>query len=89
LATATTLRSGRKGLHQKTREKKTYHKFVNTTPKPNATKNKSGELVGPLDGLFPPVKVGVGDGDGEAMVKVKVTRVTKSQRRTDSEERKV
>ena len=25
----------------------TYHKFVKTTPKPRATKNKSGELVGP------------------------------------------
>ena len=25
----------------------TYHKLVKTTPKPNATKNSSGELVGP------------------------------------------
>ena len=24
-----------------------YHKFVNTTPKPSATKKSSGELVGP------------------------------------------
>ena len=24
-----------------------YHKFVKTTPKPNATKNSRGELVGP------------------------------------------
>jgi hypothetical protein len=28
-----------------------YHKFVNTTPKPNATKKSKGELVGPLDEL--------------------------------------
>jgi len=28
----------------------THHKFVNTTPKPNATKNSRGELVGPLAG---------------------------------------
>jgi hypothetical protein len=28
----------------------THHKFVNTTPKPNATKNSRGELVGPLVG---------------------------------------
>jgi hypothetical protein len=28
----------------------TYHKFVKTTPNPSATKNSSGELVGP----FPP-----------------------------------
>lgn len=25
----------------------TYHRFVNTTPKPSATKNSNGELVGP------------------------------------------
>ncbi len=25
----------------------TYHKFVNTTPKPSATKKSKGELVGP------------------------------------------
>ena len=54
-----------KRLHTKKRGK-TYHKFVNTTPKPNATKNRSGELVGPL----PPPGAGVGDEDerGEAMV---------------------
>jgi len=28
-----------------------HHKFVKTTPKPNATKNNKGELVGPLDGV--------------------------------------
>jgi hypothetical protein len=28
-----------------------YHKFVNTTPNPNATKKSRGELVGPLDEL--------------------------------------
>lgn len=38
-----------------------YHKFVNTTPKPSATKNKSGLLVGPsLLLLFAPVVVGPG-----------------------------
>lgn len=30
---------------------RTHHRFVKTTPKPRATKNKSGELCGPL--LFP------------------------------------
>lgn len=35
-----------------------YHKFVNTTPNPNATKNNRGELVPPLLGL-PDI---VGDG---------------------------
>lgn len=33
----------------------TYHKFVKTTPKPNATKNNNGELVGPPP---PPVPLG-------------------------------
>jgi hypothetical protein len=27
----------------------TYHRFVKTTPKPRATKNNKGELVGPLE----------------------------------------
>lgn len=27
--------------------KKAYHRFVNTTPKPRATKKRSGEFVGP------------------------------------------
>jgi hypothetical protein len=38
----------------------TNHKFVNTTPKPNATKNSNGELVGPPPPWF--VMVGVGAG---------------------------
>ena len=44
-----------------------YHKLVNTTPKPNATKNSRGELVGPLGsescvgvGLAVADEVGVG-----------------------------
>lgn len=40
----------------------TYHKFVKTTPKPRATKNKRGELVGPPPPPLPsplfPVLVG-------------------------------
>lgn len=36
------------------------HKFVNTTPKPNATKNSSGELVGPFALLFDIVDDGAG-----------------------------
>lgn len=31
----------------------TYHRFVKTTPKPRATKNSSGELVGLPPPLFP------------------------------------
>jgi hypothetical protein len=34
---------------------------VKTTPKPNATKNRSGELVGP--GLLPPWELGLDVGD--------------------------
>jgi hypothetical protein len=34
---------------------------VKTTPKPNATKNRSGELVGP--GLLPPWELGFDVGD--------------------------
>ncbi len=37
----------------------TYHKFVKTTPKPNATKKSNGELVGPPP---PPPPVGVPEG---------------------------
>ena len=46
----------------------TYQRFVNTTPKPNATKNSSGELVGPPPPEFPlplpPLDDGVGPGAG-------------------------
>jgi hypothetical protein len=33
----------------------TYHRFVNTTPNPRATKNSSGELVGPPLLPLPPL----------------------------------
>lgn len=53
------------------------HRFVKTTPKPSATKNSSGELVGPPGLLFDWVIVGVGAvvvacdrGVGEATVDV-------------------
>lgn len=42
----------------------TYHKFVKTTPNPNATKNNNGELVGPPPPPPPPfdgVAVGLGE----------------------------
>ena len=39
------------------------HKFVKTTPKPNATKNSNGEDVGPIPGVFVCVDIVVGDGD--------------------------
>ena len=39
----------------------THQRFVKTTPKPNATKNRSGELVGP--GLPPPWPLGLDVGD--------------------------
>lgn len=35
----------------------TYHKFVKTTPNPNATKNNNGELVGPPPPPPPPLGV--------------------------------
>jgi hypothetical protein len=41
------------------------HKFVKTTPKPNATKNSSGEEVGPVPGLLLCVDIVVGDDDVE------------------------
>ena len=43
----------------------THHRFVNTTPKPKATKNSSGELVGPPPPPPPPPpEFEVGDGVG-------------------------
>lgn len=45
------------------KHKKTYHKFVKTTPKPNATKNNNGELVGPPPP--PPPLDGVAVGEDE------------------------
>lgn len=39
---------------------KSYHKLVNTTPKPSATKNSSGELVGPLELSLLLLPVGLG-----------------------------
>ncbi len=38
----------------------TYHKLVNTTPNPKATKKSNGELVGPLPLLPPELVVGSG-----------------------------
>lgn len=39
------------------------HKFVKTTPKPSATKNSNGELVGPLPVLLLfPESVGLAEG---------------------------
>jgi len=49
---------GREGVHG-------YHKFVKTTPKPRATKNSRGELVGPLP-PEEPVLVGEGEDESEA-----------------------
>jgi hypothetical protein len=43
----------------------THHKFVNTTPKPNATKNSRGELVGPLVGCCVVDIEGLGDAEVE------------------------
>lgn len=37
-----------------------YQRFVKTTPKPKATKNKSGELVGPFPLPLLPVLEGLG-----------------------------
>lgn len=59
----------------------TYHKFVNTTPKPNATKNSSGELVGPPPPPFeppPPLDDGVGPGAG---IPVEVAAIEESIKR--------
>lgn len=49
------------------RENNTYHKFVKTTPNPSATKNSSGELVGPLL-LLPLLESPVGLGMGDEVV---------------------
>lgn len=42
-----------------------HHKFVKTTPKPSATKNRSGDEVGPVPtfGLLEGDDAVVGDGD--------------------------
>lgn len=51
----------RLGLAESVEQRQAYHRFVKTTPNPRATKNSSGELVGPL---LPPLSllpVGVGD----------------------------
>jgi len=47
-----------------------YHKFVKTTPKPRATKNRRGELVGPLPPLDEPVLVAAGGSDEAAALGV-------------------
>jgi hypothetical protein len=48
------------GAEGRARTKDIYHKFVKTTPKPRATKNRRGELVGPLPPLDEPVVVAAG-----------------------------
>jgi hypothetical protein len=45
---------------------------VKTTPKPNATKNRSGELVGP--GLLPPWELGL-DVDDEVDVGLDIVMI--------------
>jgi len=46
---------------------------VKTTPKPNATKNNNGELVGPLPPLFPEGEgVGVPGSDEDMTVELRV-----------------
>lgn len=50
--------------------KEAYHKLVKTTPKPRATKNKSGELVGPELLLLFPLLVGEGEGGVEVVAGV-------------------
>ena len=59
-----------------------YHKFVKTTPKPRATKNKSGELVGPPPPPPPPPEdvaaagaTEVAEGGGIVVVMVEVDMV--------------
>ena len=42
----------------------THHRFVNTTPKPRATKKSRGELVGPPDPPPLPPEFEVGDVEG-------------------------
>jgi hypothetical protein len=44
-----------------------YHKFVKTTPKPKATKNRRGELVGPLPPPEEPVLVGEAESEAAAL----------------------
>lgn len=50
---------------KKTREHE-YHRLVKTTPKPRATKNRRGELVGPLPPLEEPVLVARAETEEEA-----------------------
>jgi hypothetical protein len=53
-----------------------YHRLVKTTPKPNATKKSSGELVGPLLSLLLlSLWVGEGVGEEELVVAMAVYRV--------------
>lgn len=49
-----------------------YHKFVKTTPKPRATKNRRGELVGPLPPLDEPEVVAAGGREEAALGAVDV-----------------
>lgn len=56
----------RRRNRQEAREYK-YHKLVKTTPKPRATKNRRGELVGPLPPLEEPVLVAGADTEEAAL----------------------
>jgi hypothetical protein len=58
-------------FHSSIRIVNAHHKFVKTTPKPSATKNRSGDEVGPVPAVFgllegdDPV---VGDGEDGTIV---------------------
>lgn len=58
----------------------TYHRLVNTTPNPKATKKSNGELVGPVPLLPPELVVGPGGADdvevAEDMVRAVVVIVS-------------
>jgi hypothetical protein len=59
--------TGSEGEAKQTRdEKHRYHKLVKTTPKPRATKNRRGELVGPLPPPEEPVLVADAEIEEEA-----------------------
>lgn len=55
-----------------------YHRLVKTTPKPKATKNRSGEFVGPPPP--PPLPSSVGVGVGAAVVVVAMVEATIEER---------
>ena len=63
------------------KRRENYHKFVKTTPKPNATKNSRGELAGGLPEGLPPAVfaggAGLVDEDIMAIVDVGVTVISR------------